>query len=511
MQASEAKHRALARRRLEERAAERDLLRFVPLYSPEYAAPTALAPICDVFDRIQRGERVFACIEAPPRHGKSETLFHGCARLLKHRPKTRIAYVTYSQDVADDQSRLARDRALAAGVQFQQPVRRAGSKWDPSASVRHWQTAAGGGFLATSRDGGLVSKGFDLIIFDDPIKNREEAESQTVRDKVWESLRGDIFTRLEPGGSVLLNHQRWNDDDPIARVRAARESNPDYPPFEDVTLPAIDEEGRPLWGKRYDLRALAMIRATVGEYNWWSQYMQRPRPKGGRVFGEFTRYEPPALLIRRHIVIACDPAGTAKTSADNTAIVVLATWRAEWTSPEGIVLPSMLYADVLRCYSFKLEIPDTVAFLDVLQRHWPGAPIPVETQGGQGQGVVQSLRRINPNLRLVEVPARVDKFQRAQGAAAGSKQGRLRTPLRHDPSVDSPEIEKWLREHEVWDEGQWIAPYHREVERFTGVGDAVDDRVDATAHGWNFAEGFAGEAPKPEGLKERTMASTGGF
>lgn len=507
---NEVRERALARHRAAENRGRDNLLEYIPFITPEFAPPVHLAPMCDLYDRIQRGESVFACVEAPPRHGKSEVLFHGSARLLRFKPQTRIGYVTYSQDVADDQSRIARRRALAAGVEFGGPLRQGGRRWDPSASVRHWQTAAGGGFLAIGRDGGLVSKGLDLLQVDDPFKNRAEAESAAIRDLVWNSFRGDQLTRLEPGASCIVFHQRWNNDDLIARLRKLVEEEPNAPPWEFVSLPAIGDDGTPLWPERFDLAALARIRAMVNEYNWWSQYMQRPRPKGGRVFGEPTRYEPPAQLIGRRIVIAVDAAGTAKTSADHTAIVVAAFWRATWTSPEGLVLPNMLFGDLLRCYRMQLEVPDVVRVLDVLQRRWPGAPIVVETQGGQGQTVAQTLRRLRPSLRIVEVPRTVDKFTAAQPTAAATTQGRWRVPLRHDPELDSVELEKLLRELDVWDEGEWIGPYLRELERFTGIADAEDDQVDATCHAWDYGD-KAGAPPKKPALGPRAAANSGGY
>lgn len=469
--------------------------------------------MCQLFDRIQRGEEVFALVEAPPRHGKSEIVFHGAARILRYRPTTRIGYATYSQDVADDQSRLARRRAVDAGVEFEAAQKGGGRKWDPSASVRHWQTAAGGGFLAVGRDGGLVSKGMDLLLSDDAFKNREEAESPTIREKVWSTFQGDQFTRLEPGASCIVFHQRWNDDDLIARIQKRMEEAPDeMPPFELVSLPAIDDKGVPLWPDRYDLKSLARIRAMVGEYNWWSQYMQRPRPKGGRVFGESQRYMPPAQIAGRKIVISVDAAGTAKTSADHTAISVAAFYRAMWTSPEGVVLTGMLHGDLLRVYRFQLEVPDVVRILNVLQASWPGAPIVIETQGGQGQTTAQTLRRLGPKLRIVEVSRTVDKFTAAQPCAAANNQGRLRFPLRHEAAHDSTALQKLLRELDVWDEGEWLSPCLRELERFTGLGgDAEDDQVDAIVHGWDFADKVPTTKPKRPALGARKGATTGGY
>lgn len=509
---SEAYQRALARRRSHEIRGRDELLEFIPFVSPKYVAPVALKPMCDLFDRLQQGEEVFAGVEAPPRHGKSEVVFHGAARVLRYHPTTRIGYSTYSQDVADDQSRLARQRAVDAGVVFEAPQKAGGRKWDPSASVRHWQTAAGGGFLAVGRDGGLVSKGLDLLLNDDAFKNREEAESPVIREKVWQAFIGDQFTRLEPGASCVVFHQRWNDDDLLARIRKRCEEAPDeLPPFEFVSLPAIDEHGVPLWAQRYDLKALARIRAMVGEYNWWSQYMQRPRPKGGHIFGEPRRYAGQAIRQGRQIVISVDAAGTAKTSADHTAITITCYWRAPWESPDGIVLTGMLWGQVLRCYRMQLETPDVVRVLAVLQAAWPGVPLVIETQGGQGQSVAQNLRRQYPKLRLIEVPRTIDKFSAAQPCSAAWNQGRLQVPLNHDPSLDSVALQKLLRELDCWDEGKWIAPFMKEHERFTGKDGGEDDQVDATVHNWDFADKQPASKPKTPALGPRKGASTGGY
>jgi hypothetical protein len=503
--------RARARRYLTELQTREDLLRYIPFVTPEYVAPVALAPICALFDRIMRGEQVFACIQAPPRHGKSHVLFHGVARLLRWRPRTRVGYVSYNEIIAAQQSREAWQVAARAGVVFESPAKHGGVRVDPSASVRHWQTAAGGGFQAVGRHGGIVGTGVDLLISDDPIKERAEAESPAFRDSVWQAFTDSQFTRREPGASVLVCHQRWNDDDLIARVLRLAEENPNAPRFELVSLPALNEHNEPLWPERFDVHALAQIRAVVGEHTWWGQFMQAPRPKGGSLFGEAARYPGKAQLIGRRVVISVDAAGTAKTSADHTAITITVYWRQEWVSPDGTRLPGMLHGQVLRCYRFQLETPDVVRVLDQLQRDWPGAPVVIESQGGSGQTTAQTLRRLQPALRITEVPRTVDKFTAAQPCAAGWNQGRLMAPLQHDTSLDSVALQKLLRQLGVWDEGQWLAPYLKEFARFTGLAGGEDDQVDATVHGWDFAEAMSmGSAQRPV-RGPRKAAQTGGF
>jgi len=58
------------------------------------------------------------------------------------------------------------------------------------------------------------------MVVDDPYKNREEADSEIIREKIWETFNEVVFTRLE-GGSVIVCHTRWHEDDLIARLVVA--------------------------------------------------------------------------------------------------------------------------------------------------------------------------------------------------------------------------------------------------------------------------------------------------
>jgi phage terminase large subunit-like protein len=239
--------------------------------------------------------------------------------------------------------------------------------------------------------------------------------------------------------------------------------------------------------------------------------MQKPRPKGGRLFEDSVRYAPPAMLIHRRVVIAADVAATKKNSADYTAIVIAAFFVAQWKSPEGLML-QLPFADVLRVYRMRVEIPDTVRILQQLANDWPGSPIVVESQGGQGLGVVQTLRRVAPDhLPLHAAPRTVDKFTAAQPVRAANNQGRWRIPLRHDPEHDSSGLEKLLRELDVWDEGNWIAPYMGELKKFTGTDDREDDQVDASAHCWDYGSLIAGISGGGGVRGKRKGASDAGF
>jgi predicted phage terminase large subunit-like protein len=170
------------------------LLTFIPTITPKFKAPVHLAPMIEKIE-LSRLMPVLELVSTPPRHGKTETLLHAAAWLLRQDPAMTIAYATHSGELAKSKSRRAKRFALAAGVQLAP-----GSK-----SVAEWRTTAGGGFIATSVGGSFTGRGFDFGIIDDAVKDREEAESELQREKVWEWFNNVAFTRAEPGASIVVN------------------------------------------------------------------------------------------------------------------------------------------------------------------------------------------------------------------------------------------------------------------------------------------------------------------
>lgn len=193
-------------RRLEVRA-ER-LARFIPRVSEGFGAPEHLRPLTDLFERVARGERVRACISVPPQHGKTETLLHGLAWLLRRDPSQSYAYATYQQDQSNDKSDRARTVAQVAGVALS-PTR---------ATLLQWRTTAGGGCLFTSVGGPLTGQNGRAIIFDDPYKNRDAALSEASRRAVWSFFQSAVLTRGQEGMSVIVVHTRWVEDDLIGKL-----------------------------------------------------------------------------------------------------------------------------------------------------------------------------------------------------------------------------------------------------------------------------------------------------
>jgi predicted phage terminase large subunit-like protein len=225
-------------------------------------------------------------IEMPPRHGKTITtsrlypIWH-----LGRNPDHRLMLVSYGQKLADKNSRAARNMIKSPLYTALYPnVRLAPDSQD----VSSWNLDGyEGGADAIGIDAGATGKGAHLLIIDDPIKNRAEAESETYREKVWDGYADDLYSRLEPYGAVIIMMTRWHMDDLIGRLLL---NEPDK--WTRLRLPAIAEkndplgraEGAPLWEERYPLSRLEEIKRTQGEYSFSALYQQSPVVSSAGVF-----------------------------------------------------------------------------------------------------------------------------------------------------------------------------------------------------------------------------------
>jgi predicted phage terminase large subunit-like protein len=259
-------------------------------------------------------------VSMPPRHGKSEFCSkYFPAWFVGSQPERRVILASYEADFAAGWGRKVRDLLNEFGQQyFGVSVR------DDSSAADRWDLSDHEGGMWTAGVGGpITGKGADLLIIDDPVKNAEEANSITYRDKAWNWYVSTAYTRLEPGAGIILIMTRWHADDLAGRIigNAGRTGEQ----WRTLTLPALAEEddplGRPpgeaLWPERYSAADLIRIRDTqddpaAGQVMGWfdSLYQQRPTPRGGGFFepGCFPTVDVAPAEVRR--VRYWDKAGT---------------------------------------------------------------------------------------------------------------------------------------------------------------------------------------------------------
>lgn len=166
-----------------------------------------------------------------------------------------------------------------------------------------WDTTAGGEYFCFGMKTGVTGRRADLVIIDDAIKGRKEADSETERNNVWETYKGDVRTRMKPGCGILYIATRWHEDDPAGRILPEESigktgwfTAKDGERWYVISLNAVIETkeeaandplgravGEILWPEWFTEEMLLQERRTQGARNWWALYKQMPRPDDGGI------------------------------------------------------------------------------------------------------------------------------------------------------------------------------------------------------------------------------------
>lgn len=217
-------------------------------------------------------------VTMPPRHSKSlHVSEHLPAWYLGRFPDNRVIGASHTQRLANVFSRRVRNKIAHPRYPFPS-VRVAGDK----AAVEAWDIEGHeGGYICVGVGGSPVGQGGNLIVIDDPIKNQADADSETMREALWEWYTGTMRTRLEPGGSIVVTATRWHDDDLTGRLLAAEKTGGEQ--WRHIHMPAIDDEGNALWPERWPIERLRILQGAVGPRVWTAQYQGRPTVPEGEI------------------------------------------------------------------------------------------------------------------------------------------------------------------------------------------------------------------------------------
>jgi len=170
----------------------------------------------------------------------------------------------------------------------------------------------------------------NCLIIDDPVRNREDAESALNREKVWDWYSSTAYTRLAPGAGVLVILTRWHIDDLGGRLIKAMKQGKDQ--WEIVVYPAIavhDEKyrkaGEALHPERYDLKALLSIKKSLIPRDWDALYQQNPTTEEGAILKRqyWNRWENDSPPKCTYTIQSYDTAYSKSEQADYS---VITTW-----------------------------------------------------------------------------------------------------------------------------------------------------------------------------------------
>lgn len=296
--------------------------------------------LIEKLEAVERGEiqRLMVCM--PPGSAKSTySSVEFPAWFLGRNPKLSVIAASHTQELAERFGRRVRNivaseecsRVFGVGVA------------DDSSSAGRWDTDKGGEYFAAGVGGSITGRRADLAVIDDPVKSREDADSERSREKAWDWYTNDLLTRLKPGARQIVVMTRWHEDDLGGRILERERDR-----WELIELPMEAMPGDPLgrkpgerlWAEWFTDDMLAV--AKMDTRAWNALYQQQPASDDGDYFRRewLADYEavPPLLHVygasdyavtdgggdyTEHGVFGLDPMGN---------VYVLDWWRGQTAS-----------------------------------------------------------------------------------------------------------------------------------------------------------------------------------
>lgn len=426
------KEEALSASKIREELIRRELCRrsfkdFAPRMYPGYVHSKHLDVLCE---HLQRVEQFIASegktgigrliITMPPRHSKSLHVSHLFPPWVFGRnPDKEVIEASYGAELAEGWSlkvrTLMESEEYAAVFGKKSMLEKPVEVNAENRKVQSWNLKGFRGALHAAGVGGpATGKGAHLLIIDDPIKDREEADSETMREKVWDWYTSVARTRLMKGGAVIIMMTRWHEDDLVGRMVSRQAEK-----WAVLNMPAIAEEGdmyrkqgEPLWPEMFDLKALQDLKEDIGRRDWTALYQQQPTGDEGDVFmkdwfvyGNFPHKDEISKAFQ-----VWDTALTEKKEGDYSSCATFFVTR------DGLFL-----ADIYRAH---LGLPQLKEMMKQKWAQWNSvfriSRIYVENKGS-GISALQSLKKEThmPLIPLEPMETEMGKSKRARAEAAG--------------------------------------------------------------------------------------------
>lgn len=378
-----------------------------------------------VFD-LKRGKDTYLIVTLPFRHGKSDLVSRALPAFflgLTFEEQYNVIMSGYGASLVKGFSgyvqaivRSEAYRRVFPEVQID-PDKNASDEWRVKDSVAT--------VYAQGLGGSITGKGGNLIIVDDYCKNAEDAESQGIRDKTWESFKTDLCTRVNaPAHIIIVCATRWHMDDIVGRIYAEMEKNPDFPRYETLAFPA-HKDGPDGWNtlfpEHYPEKWYRDRRAELGPYQAAALLDCDPRRAGTTVFRDewWQSYYGELDPSRLNVHLFVDGAKSKRAGADFTTMLVVGR------GPDGNYY-------VLDGVHARLNLAEKLAELFRLVRRWPVRRVWWEQVGAMSD--VESVRmRMNDEMfhfSITELHHTTAKDFRIKKLVVPFSQGRIWFPTR---------------------------------------------------------------------------------
>lgn len=449
------------------------LLSYIPRVSPRLDSPTWMGPYIEILERAVNVP-LREVVAGPPQHGKTECSIHGLVRAMQASPERRHGYATYSAKRAGRVERKARMVAQRAGLKG----------WHYRQD--YWlNERTGGSIVWVGRNAGFGGEPIDgILLVDDIIKDRREADSATIIEAVSDWFDDVAEPRCHPSASIIVMMTRWSKRDlsgllvsrgwPYTNLKALADGQVDEHGIV-IDDPLHRKLGEPLCPARKSRAALEQKRKT-NIFSFASLYQGEPRPRGGTVFGPATYYA--ALPKEYRAGYGVDLSYTARTSSDFS--VCIEGWMTRERMPPDEAHDKawvLLKLYIVRIDRAQVQAPE---FSLVLKRRWRERRGPMRWYCATSEyGAGQFIKKLVPSFQIELASA--DKYIRATPAAEAWNAGNIMVPSRAFLGLDEDDLEE--RTPDEWEE------FENEVSAFTGVNDAQDDQIDALAALWDALAG----------------------
>ena len=408
-------------------------------------------------------------VETPPQHGKSMTVSETFpAWYLGIRPKHRVIEISYNDDSAQRFCRRNAEKIRLHG----QTLFGAGIGEIDRATDLEMDNHVGS-LISRGVLGGVTGRPCNLMLIDDPIKNRQEADSETVRSRVWEEWTNSFKTRLAAGAKVIIISTPWHEDDLMARILRTEKN------VTLIRLPVEAEPGDPLGravgdalcpelGK--DNKWLAEFKAsyisdpTAGARSWQALYQCSPRVEGGNLVQRswWRRYT--AEPDYGHSVISVDAAFKGNENNDYVAITVWGKAGNDY---------------YLRyCLRRHLDFPGTLSAIRAVRGLYPDATAVLIEDKANGSAIIQTLQT---ECFCIPVNPMGGKEARVHAVSPAIESGHVYIP------ESAPWLEDYLDEWSVFPAG------------------AHDDMVDSSTQALSYLLRFSGYVAPKQTDEERMI------
>jgi predicted phage terminase large subunit-like protein len=337
-------------------------------------------------------------VTMPPQEGKSQRVVRRFTEwVLQERPDTRIAIASYEHGVARRWGRVIRDDIRDHGERLGLTVR------GDLSGQSEWQLAGyDGGVYTVGIGGGLTGRSVDLLIIDDPIKDRKQADSELQREVAWNWWTDVGSTRLAPGAPVVLILTRWHEDDLAGRLLKAEDGHQwrvlhipaqaDHDPAKGETDPLGREPGEFLESARgRTVEQWEAIKVRSGSRTWQALYQGRPSAAAGTIFQRtwWRRYDVPLWIVR-------EDGARVVTGMDD----LLISWDMTFKNTRGAdYVSGQVWARrgadafLLDRVHGRMDFVETVAAFKMLAARWPQALLKLVEDKANGPAVISMLGR----------------------------------------------------------------------------------------------------------------------